>query len=118
MLIVDDVAENASALAHVLELLGAEVRVACTATDALSHAENERFDAFVCDIVMRDMDGCRLLAALRATPINSGTPAIAHTGHNDPDVHDAALAAGYARVLTKPTGMEAFADAILALCER
>lgn len=116
VLVVDDVEANALSMSQVLEVVGARVSTACTAADAIRLATGERFDIFICDIVMPDMDGYRMLAELRATALNTRTPAIAHTGHSGDDIDEAANAAGYDRVLSKPVGLDDLATAIRALC--
>lgn len=116
VLVVDDVDANAISLAQALEAVGARAWMAATAGDAVQLASRERFDVFICDLMMPDMDGYRMLALLRGTPLNGVTPAIAHTGHGADDVEDAAAAAGYDRVMSKPAGLKSFVTAIRALC--
>jgi CheY-like chemotaxis protein len=116
ILVVDDKETNAIALGHALEAVGAQARTAFTAANAIRAATLERFDVFICDLVMPDMDGCRMLGELRATSLNARTPAIAHTGYSGEEIERAAAAAGYDRVMTKPVGLQSFVTAIRALC--
>ncbi len=113
ILVVDDNTDAASTLAEVLALEGHATRIANTGAEALEHAAQERFDAFVLDIGLPDMTGYELASALRE---RDGAPAlrIALTGYGQP--HDRVLsrAAGFHHHLVKPVDMAQLAGILAA----
>ena len=80
ILVVDDSNENAEALRDLLELEGAHVVVETSTSAAISRARHQEFDVLITDIAMPDVDGYAMLAAIRSSPTNTATPAIAYTG--------------------------------------
>lgn len=66
VLVVDDEAENARMLAHILTEEGYQVQVAETARDALSLWGSSRFDAALLDVMMPDSSGFELARQMRA----------------------------------------------------
>jgi CheY-like chemotaxis protein len=107
VLVVDDDADAAQAIAAALELHGAEVRTAASAQAALEAVAAAVPDVLVTDIAMPDADGYDFLQRLRAPDGGRpAVPAIALTGYAGPADRDRALAAGFAVHLAKPVAPE------------
>jgi len=118
VLIVDDSPDAAQAMHELLEMEGATVRSASGGRAALDLAGRERFDVVVSDLAMTGMDGLALLRAVRDTPQNCDTPAIACTGFNRPKDIEFAHQAGFAAHLGKPIGVNELVEAILRVARR
>jgi PAS domain S-box-containing protein len=103
VLCVDDHRVNRELLRDLLaQRPGVRLHLAANAAEALACAATRRLDAVVLDIMLPDMDGAALLAALRRLPRQQALPAIAvSAGAYVSDVN-AALAAGFDEYLTKP----------------
>ena len=102
ILVVDDNADAAETLGHLLESLGHQVHVCFDARSALAAAPAFRPDVCILDIGLPDMDGYQLLRSLKAVPALAGALTIALTGYGQP--HDRVLsrAAGFAHHFVKP----------------
>jgi two-component system, chemotaxis family, CheB/CheR fusion protein len=118
ILVVDDSTANADALRDLLELEGARVAVESSPHAAIERARKEVFDLVISDIAMPDVDGYALLKAIRATPANAKTPAIAYSGYSGASEVRRARAAGYDRHLTKPVDVQTLLSAIQQVAKR
>jgi CheY-like chemotaxis protein len=112
VLVVDDNADAADALAAYLELEGCEARVANDAMQAL-----EGFAAFmphvaVLDIGLPEMDGYELAARIRASDAGRGCRLIAVTGYGLADDRARAQAAGFETHLVKPVDLDVLLRAV------
>ncbi|QDQ27550.1 PAS domain S-box protein [Chitinimonas arctica] len=110
ILLVEDHPDSAEMLAFILSLRGWSVVVAQNIAQALSLAENQRFDVMVSDVGLPDGSGLDLLKRLRAA--GHGLPAIALSGYGHEDDVAASHAAGFAHHLTKPARGDQVENAI------
>jgi PAS domain S-box-containing protein len=114
IMIVDDNADAAQALAEILRALGNEVAVAHDPHCALALAEQDWPEVFILDIGLPDIDGYALARQLRA--MGAARPALylALTGYGQ--AHDKVLskAAGFDRHFVKPVDLEALLAALAA----
>jgi DNA-binding response OmpR family regulator len=67
IIVVDDYADAADALAVLLTLSGHTVRIAATAADAVNLFDNFLPDVCFIEIATPDMDGCALARSLHAS---------------------------------------------------
>lgn len=102
LLVVDDHADAAEALAMLLEALGHEVRVATNGAAALDAAAEFRPDTALLDLSLPDMTGYELAEQLRAAAPETALQIVAVTGWDSADEQSRARAAGFLGVLTKP----------------
>jgi CheY-like chemotaxis protein/two-component sensor histidine kinase len=102
ILIVDDNADAADALAILLRAVGHAVTTAASARAALALPDLAAFDVFVLDIGLPDMDGYGLVRALRARADLGGKAFFALTGYGQPEDRQRALDAGFTRHFVKP----------------
>lgn len=84
VLLVEDEAELRQALGALLVLEGHSVRVAENGADALHAVSLDIPDIVVSDVVMPDMDGIRLVRALRTAALLAGIPVILTSTSNVP----------------------------------
>lgn len=102
ILIVDDNADAAEALAMYLESLGHEVLVEHDPVRALKRTTTELFDMCLLDIGLPQMDGNELARRVRSGGRSANTILIAVTGYGQQDDKRHSLAAGFNHHLTKP----------------
>ncbi|WP_137174688.1 CheR family methyltransferase [Massilia sp. HP4] len=117
LLLVDDSEDTASVFQMLLELEGAEVRVASTARQGLDLLGQGTFDAVISDISMPDMDGYEFIAAIRKMPGLERLPVIAASGLGQEQGGKRAIDAGFSAWLTKPVSVEVLCETVSALSE-
>ena len=106
VLIVDDNRDGADAMGLLVEQLGHQVHVTYSGAQALGVASVFRPDLLLVDLVMPDMDGCRLATEIRKTSGFAKTKIVAITGHKDPEHAALAMKAGFDTLLVKPTTLD------------
>ena len=101
VLIVDD---DRTLLTILGNLLGQDYKVSAVSSgaEALQLLETTAVDLVLLDIVMPEMDGIEVCAAIKANPKFSGLPVIFITGMEDEDAEEAALDAGAVDYISKP----------------
>ena len=124
VMIVDDERDAREVLVAILELRGAEVIAASSASEAverLSRATNGSMpDVLVSDIGMPFEDGFDLISRVRAMgPERGGNiPAIALTAYARAEDRARVLAAGFQRHVAKPVEPSSLARAVASLARR
>lgn len=99
ILLVDDSHATVEPLARLLRLDGYDVRVACTAAEAIALAAQGPVDLIISDVGLPDRDGTELMREVRTT---HHFPGIAVTGHTGDDVARDCRSAGFDRHFAKP----------------
>ena len=114
LLVVEDEASAREAFMEMLKSLGAEVKTAASAEDALEIFKSYRPDVLVSDVSMPDEDGYSLIRKIRALkPAQGGNvPAIAVTAFAGAEDVELALAAGFHSHVVKPVNSVNLARAI------
>lgn len=102
ILVVDDNADAADAVAVLLSIEGHDVRTAFTAREALRVAASWHPEALVLDIGLPDMDGYELARAVTALGLSPPPRMVALSGYGRPDDIARTLASGIACHLLKP----------------
>jgi signal transduction histidine kinase len=117
VLVVDDDDASRELVALVLRRHGASVTPASRAVDALAAIDRELPDVLVSDLSMPDLDGCALLAQVRALGHSRGRDvrALALTAHADDDHRTQALAAGFHMHMSKPFEFDGLVQAVAKL---
>jgi signal transduction histidine kinase len=117
VLVVEDDADARSALRVVLELAGAETRVAGSADEAMAVMRADPADVVVSDIAMPDQDGYALVEKLRLLDRAGGRPllAIALTGHASGIDRERALLAGFDAHVGKPIEPDVLVRSVASL---
>jgi CheY-like chemotaxis protein len=120
VLVVDDDLATREAIADMLKEMGAQVRVADSAAQAMSVVGAFRPRVLLCDIAMPGEDGYTFIRKLRALGADGGgnTPALALTALGTDDDRRRSLAAGFQMHLTKPVDIERLSRAVVELSER
>jgi two-component system CheB/CheR fusion protein len=109
ILVVEDETATSAAVRRLLEIAGAEVRVAASAAAAREAYEAQRPDLILCDIGLPGEDGYSLLRLIREreqVQSRSRVPAIAVTAFAARQDRARALAAGFDEHLPKPVDTE------------
>lgn len=120
VLIVENDDDTREYLNVALESLGASVRAASSAVEALTAFEDARPDILISDIGMPEVDGYDLIRRVRALPAEKGgaVPAIALTGYAEEADRERAMSAGYQRHAAKPVEPSALAVMMTHLVNR
>jgi two-component system KDP operon response regulator KdpE len=113
VLVVDDMDDQASSAAVLLMYHRFEARTARTAREALSLTRTFRPHVVVLDLGLPDADGSDVIGRLRQMPDPPAVVVV--TGHTDAARRKAALDAGAAVCLLKPTDPDVLADWVIRL---
>ncbi len=114
-LVVDDDQDAADLLVYALVQCGADVTAVSSAARALRAISGDSFNIVLADIGMPDIDGYRLIRAIRANEDGSTRApiaAIAITAHAGPGDRERALTAGFNWHLTKPVDAREVIDVV------
>ncbi|HEV2853634.1 MAG TPA: MASE1 domain-containing protein [Thermoanaerobaculia bacterium] len=109
ILLVEDHADTAEAMADLLSLMGHRVVTAGTVAEALAAAGRERFDLVVSDLGLPDGSGLDVMGELSR---RYNLPGIALSGYGMEEDVRRSHEAGFSRHLTKPVGLPALEAAI------
>jgi CheY-like chemotaxis protein len=113
ILIVDDNADSAEAIAKLLQLKGYNVRCAVDGASAVTIAQQFEPHLVLLDIRLPDIDGYEVLRRLREQSGPSQPLVAAVTGYGQPEDRRRTQAAGFDRHLVKPFGP----DVLMALIQ-
>ncbi len=114
ILVVDDNADVAGALAMLLGVLGCQVQNAGSGAEALEVAQRQRPRVALIDIGLPDMDGLELARWLRELfPERDRLTLVAVTGYGHDEARQRSFAAGFDEHLSKPVNRETL-QALLA----
>ena len=102
LLVVDDNADTARAMARLLGAEGFEVRVAHDGRDAIEAARAHRPDAILLDIGLPGKDGYEVAREVRGDPILADATLIAISGYGQDEARRRAVDAGFDHHLVKP----------------
>jgi signal transduction histidine kinase/CheY-like chemotaxis protein len=110
ILVVEDDVRDAAQLVTTLASAGYSVEIASTGAEAISHWRTRRFDAITIDLLLPDMSGLDLLAALHGEGGKLGVPIIVVTV-----VPDAKVVAGFAvhDILHKPLDRQTLLESLV-----
>ncbi len=108
ILVVDDEADNAAAIADVLSIHGHRVDTAIDARGAIEHAGRQRYDVALLDYQMPGGNGAELYRRLRT--MQPSLPGVMITAHASGGAAEEAAAAGIRRVLDKPVDLPTLID--------
>ena len=106
ILVVDDNADAAEALALLLRLSGHEVETAFDGLEALRVAPAFSPEIVLLDLGMPRLNGYDTARSIRAEPWGKDVTLIAVTGWGQPKDRDRTLEAGFNAHLVKPIGTE------------
>ncbi|MBA3501844.1 MAG: response regulator [Deltaproteobacteria bacterium] len=112
VLVVEDDSDTRELYATALTKLGAEVRAAPSAEDALAILADWRPDAVLCDLHLPGVDGYGLLALIRADERLGDLPVIAISASHPELEGERSLIAGFTQHLVKPTKLRDIADSV------
>jgi two-component system CheB/CheR fusion protein len=120
ILVVDDDVATRDAISEVLRNMGADVKAAESAEEALTAVAAFHPELLLCDIAMPGEDGYAFIRRLRALGVDGGgsMPALALTALATDDDRQRSLAAGYQMHLTKPVDIDRLSAAVVELATR
>jgi len=110
VLVIEDYADSAQALADALALGGHRVRVAATAAAGIALARSLRPEVVLCDIGLPDRDGYQVARTLRADEALRSTVLVALSGYAQEEDRERAARAGFDAHVPKPASLEALRE--------
>ncbi|HEX6992669.1 MAG TPA: ATP-binding protein [Gammaproteobacteria bacterium] len=113
ILVADDNADAATAMAEILAVIGHDVRTAVDGLEAIEVAERFRPDLILLDIGMPRIDGYEACRRIRARAWARHVPIYAVTGWGQPSDRRRTREAGFTAHLVKPVSIDAI-NALLA----
>src|ERR1041385_7179507 len=118
ILIIEDEPDMRANLADVLELENYQALTAANGKEGVSAAKRELPDLILCDVMMPDLDGHGVLAALRDDPHTARIPFVFLTAKGARSDVRAGMDLGADDYLVKPVPLEELLSAIAARLER
>ena len=103
ILIVDDERDLVDAYVRLLERSGLRCLAAFDANEAIQMIDAESPDLVITDLSLPDTSGIEIIRHVRAK--SQATPIIVMSGHNTPELNEAARAAGANMSLLKPVSI-------------
>lgn len=113
VLVVEDHADSATAIARLLRAVGHRTQIAATYHRALELARQETFDLVICDISLPDGSGYDLMRHVQGLQKVKG---IALSGFSSTTDLGDSQAAGFSAHLSKPIDFTRLRDAIDRIC--
>ncbi|MFT5510325.1 MAG: DNA-binding response OmpR family regulator [Hyphomicrobiaceae bacterium] len=117
ILIADDDPVFREVAASCLRNSGYDVDLASEGAEAMDVLLREAFDLAIVDLIMPRIDGLRLIALVRATPILRALPILVITSEEDPTIHAEGLQVGANDYLTKPVDWSELPGRVAALLD-
>lgn len=114
ILVADDNADAASAMAEILGVIGHDVRTAVDGLEAIEVAERFRPDLILLDIGMPRVDGYEACRRIRQRAWGRHVPIYAVTGWGQPSDRRRTREAGFTAHLVKPVSIDAIKALIAA----
>ena len=118
ILVIEDEEPIRANVRRFLNLLGHEVEDAADGRAGLAALRARPPDLVVCDILMPEVDGFGVLAALRADPAVAAIPFVFLTASADKKEHADGLAKGADAYVTKPFHLKDLETVITGLLAR
>jgi DNA-binding NarL/FixJ family response regulator len=118
ILVIDDDARLREHYREILRLEGYEVAEARNGREGIERARREPPDLVLCDITMPEMNGHRVLEALRSEPRLAHVPFVFLTGWSEQEDIRTGMNLGADDYLTKPVVADELASAIRARLRR
>jgi signal transduction histidine kinase/CheY-like chemotaxis protein len=115
VLIVDDNQDAADSLGALLEVMGADVRVAYDGRTGLDIMDHFHPSAVFLDLGMPDMDGYEVAHQIRSRPDSHDTVLIALTGWGQERDRRRTAEAGFNRHLAKPADLETLQSVLTSI---
>lgn len=116
VVVVDDEADACEAVRRILEIHGAQVHVAQSASEALKLISETVPDVLISDLAMPDTDGFELIRRIRGMPNARHVPAAALSAYVG-EAHAAALSAGFHHSQSKPVAPEELVGVVSRLAQ-
>jgi PAS domain S-box-containing protein len=115
MLVVDDNADAADLLAMFLEASGHDVTVQYSSAGALEKATTEKYDVFLLDIGLPEIDGNELARRLRTNSQSPYATLIAVTGYGQEYDKESSIAAGFDHYFIKPANPKLLSELLAGI---
>jgi two-component system chemotaxis response regulator CheY len=102
IMIVDDAISTRGLVKMTLENAGYQVIEACDGQDALKKLPGQKVNLLIVDLYMPNMDGMKLIKALKADPYHKIIPIVVLTKESEPSIKKQGQMAGAKAWIVKP----------------
>lgn len=117
ILVVEGEIPAAMMIVNGLSQVGCNVSVAATGKKGLAMAQEQKFDLFVLNVSLSDMEGFRLCHELKERHVSRHAPVVFIAGQFDEEDRRRSLECGAVDYITKPLDPRDFVSRILAHIE-
>ncbi|MCR4584753.1 MAG: response regulator [Lachnospiraceae bacterium] len=114
VLVVDDTPVNLAVISGLLKKTRVQVVTAGSGREAIAKASREKFDVFIIDHMMPEMDGIETMIELRKLPDVSDKPFIALTANAISGAREMYLEVGFTDYLSKPVDAKALEKTLMS----
>src|SRR5687768_13966742 len=115
VLVIEDHDDSRELFVFALQQAGATVFAVSSVEQALTWLKTVRPQVIVSDLSMPGRDGFSLLQEVRSSPDLADLPAIAVTGHTQPELLSRAEGAGFQLFMRKPVNITDLCEAVRTL---
>jgi two-component system, chemotaxis family, CheB/CheR fusion protein len=113
ILIVEDERDSRAVMTTMLSLLDVSVLAVGRVREALAALEEQPFDLLISDLTLVERSGYDLMMIVRGLDVPiAAIPAIAVSGHSEPEARERSRRAGFQEHVAKPMDMQALFLAI------
>ncbi len=110
VLAIDDDPHSRQLVAATLRAEGIAVVTAAGGVEGLTTARTRRFDLIICDLLMPELDGFDVIAALHNDPTTRGVPVVVLTAHTLTDADKARLSGKVIAIAGKTNNADGLAE--------
>ncbi len=111
ILVVEDDEMNFLYLSQIFKLTKGDITRAKNGKEALTFAQNNKYDVILMDIQLPDLNGNIVTKQIRT--FDKETPIIAQTASRTPDETDDSIEAGCSEILVKPFTIDDFSRVMI-----
>ena len=115
ILVIDDEVDVLEVLRLVLSRSGYEVAASASGIEGLAHAQSERPDLVLLDIMMQRMDGWEVLRALKSDDATRDIPVVILSARVEPKDKIRGLQEGAVDYVTKPFAVREILEKVSAI---
>ncbi|MEV6596682.1 response regulator [Actinoplanes sp. NPDC051346] len=110
VLAIDDDPQSRQLITATLRAEGIQVITAAGGIDGLNMARTRPFDLIICDLIMPDLDGFDVIAALHDDPTTRGVPVVVLSAHTLTDADKARLSGKVIAIAGKSANADGLAE--------
>lgn len=112
VLVIDDDVDVADVVTVLLDVCGYQVEAALSGREGIEAVSSFKPDVVLLDLDMPEINGVQVAKELAQRRTDSPAKLIAYTGYSCGSMYDAALSAGFHKIICKPVSIDSLIHAI------